>query len=88
MKLNIDISQSAATGHLYAESRDLQGFHTHAPTFVDLARHIVETIAFIHDRKGTPASGIRLVIDAEALTEGSIPRRVWAEYAVETPAAA
>ena len=67
MKAHIVIEKSPESGHLYASSPELQGFHAHGENFELLSRNVVEVIRWLHEHQKKPLGELQLVFSPESM---------------------
>ena len=74
MKARILIEKSPETGHLYARSSDIQGFHAHGADLEALSRSVADVIRLIYARRETSIGDVELNFSPDALnwSEGEV----------------
>lgn len=88
MKARIEIEKSPETGHLYAKSQDIKGFHAHGADFESLSRSVVDVIRLIHTLNETEIGDITLSFSPEALDWAANKAELFVEYEVRQDIAA
>ena len=89
MKMRIHIERSPETGHLFAKSDDLQGFHAHGPSLESLLNNIAGVIAFIHQYRGEDIGKVSVSMDPTQMDWDVNPVvQIEAQYEVKATQAA